>query len=233
MHLLFHNRPLLVLAGCAALFHLANATMLPLMASLVTKQMPDRATILIAACIVVPQLVVAACSPWVGRQAQALGRKKILLIGFTALPIRGVLLAFVSDPYLLVAVQVLDGVSAAVLGVLVPLITADVTRGTGRFNLAQGMIGTAVGIGASISGVLTGYAADLFWKHGGVPDACGSRSYWADVGLGSHAGNASFAMKPRYEANLMSDRGTLRRSKVPVIFGELCVLATFYEGEKF
>jgi MFS family permease len=64
--------------------------------------------------------------------------------------------------YLLIAVQVLDGVSAAVLGVLVPLILADVTRGTGRFNLAQGMIGTAVGIGASLSGVLTGYAADLF-----------------------------------------------------------------------
>jgi MFS family permease len=162
LHLLFHNRPLLVLAGCAALFHLANATMLPLMASMVTKQTPDRATIVIAACIVVPQLVVAACSPWVGRQAQALGRKKILLIGFTALPIRGVLLAFVANPYLLVAVQALDGVSAAVLGVLVPLIIADVTRGTGRFNLAQGMIGTAVGIGASVSGVLTGYAADLF-----------------------------------------------------------------------
>ena len=161
LHLLFHNRPLLVLAGCAALFHLANATMLPLMASAVTKQMPDRATILIAACIVVPQLVVAACSPWVGRQAQVLGRKRILLIGFAALPIRGVLLAFVSDPYLLVVAQVLDGVSAAVLGVLVPLIAADVTRGTGRFNLAQGMIGTAVGIGASVSGVVTGYTADL------------------------------------------------------------------------
>jgi MFS family permease len=161
LRLLFHNRPLLVLAGCAALFHLANATMLPLMASVVTKEMPDRATILIAACIVVPQLVVAACSPWVGRQSQVLGRKKILLIGFIALSIRGVLLAFVSNPYLLVVVQVLDGVSAAVLGVLVPLITADVTRGTGRFNFAQGMIGTAVGIGASVSGVVTGYVADL------------------------------------------------------------------------
>jgi MFS family permease len=124
--------------------------------------MPDRATILIAACIVIPQLVVAACSPWIGRQAQAVGRKTVLLLGFTALPVRGVLLALVSNPYQLVAVQALDGVSAAVLGVLVPLITADVTRGTGRFNLAQGMVGTAVGIGASVSGVVTGYAADRF-----------------------------------------------------------------------
>jgi MFS family permease len=132
------------------------------MASTITKQMPSGASIVIAACIVVPQLVVAACSPEVGRRAQVLGRKKILLVGFIALPIRGLLLAFVSNPYLLIVVQVLDGVSAAVLGVLVPLISADVTRGTGRFNLAQGMIGTAVGIGASLSGVLTGYAADLF-----------------------------------------------------------------------
>jgi MFS family permease len=160
--ILLHNRPLLVLSGCAALFHLANSTMLPLMASTVTKQMPAQATIVIAACIVVPQLGVAAFAPRIGRQAQTLGRKRILVIGFIALPIRGLLLAFVSDPYLLIVVQVLDGVSAAVLGVLVPLISADVTRGTGRFNLAQGMIGTAVGIGASLSGVLTGYAADLF-----------------------------------------------------------------------
>jgi MFS family permease len=162
LRLFLHNRPLLVLTACAALFHFANATMLPLMASLVTKQMPEQATILIAACIVIPQLVVAACSPWVGRQAQAWGRKTMLLIGFAALPVRGVLLALVSDPYQLVAVQALDGVSAAALGVLVPLITADVTRGTGRFNLAQGLVGTAVGVGASISGVLIGYAADLF-----------------------------------------------------------------------
>jgi len=159
--LLLHNRPLLILSGCAALFHLANSTMLPLMASTLTKEMPARASIVIAACIVVPQLVVALCSPEVGRRAQTFGRKRILLIGFLALPVRGLLLAFVSNPYLLIAVQVLDGVSAAVLGVLVPLIAADVTRGTGRFNLAQGIIGTAVGIGASLSGVLTGYAADL------------------------------------------------------------------------
>jgi MFS family permease len=197
LRLLFHNRPLLVLAGCAALFHLANATMLPLMASAVTKQMPNRATILIAACIVVPQLVVAACSPWVGRQAQALGRKKILLIGFTALPLRGVLLAVVSDPYLLVVVQVLDGVSAAVLGVLVPLITADVTRGTGRFNLAQGMIGTAIGIGASVSGVLTGYAADLSGSTAAflmltAVGAGGLTSVWALM-----PETRDFAMKPR------------------------------------
>lgn len=162
VRLLFRNRALLILSGCAALFHLANAAMLPLLATIVTKRSPDQATILIAACIVVPQLVVALCSPWVGRMADRIGRRQMLLLGFAALPVRGLWFAFVSDPYLLVLVQALDGISGAVLGVLVPLVVADVTRGTGRFNLAQGVVGTAVGVGASLSGVLTGNAVDVF-----------------------------------------------------------------------
>ena len=156
------NRPLLTLCGCALLFHLGNAAMLPLVGAQVTTRSSQWATILIAACIVAPQLIVAVISPWVGRRAQIAGRWGLLLIGFAALPIRGVLLAMVTSPYLLVAVQILDGISAAVLGVLVPLIVADVTRGTGRFNLAQGIVGCAVGIGASLSTTLAGYATDHF-----------------------------------------------------------------------
>jgi MFS family permease len=154
------NRPLLILAACALLFHLANAAMLPLMGSLLTTRSSDWATVLIAACIVVPQLVVAAFSPWVGRQAQQWGRRPLLLLGFAALPLRGVLFGAVTDPFLLVGVQLLDGISAAMLGVLVPLVIADATRGTGRFNLAQGIVGSAVGIGASLSTTLAGYASD-------------------------------------------------------------------------
>ena len=76
--------------------------------------------------------------------------------------IRALLFAVVTDPYLLVAVQMLDGITAAALGVMVPLMIADITRGTGRFNLAQGIVGTAVGIGASISPTLAGYLTDHF-----------------------------------------------------------------------
>ena len=86
----------------------------------------------------------------------------MLLLGFAALPIRGALVAMTVDPYLLVAVQALDGISAAVLGVLLPLVIADTTRGTGRFNLAQGVVGMAVGIGASLSTTLAGYMTDWF-----------------------------------------------------------------------
>jgi MFS family permease len=159
---LMHNRPLLIFAGCLLLFHLANGSMLPLMGSIMTMRSAHWATLLIAACIVVPQLVVAATSPWFGSRAEIWGRRPLLLIGFAALPIRGVLFALVSNPLALVAVQLLDGVTAAVFAVMVPLVVADLTRGTGRFNLGQGIIGTATGIGASLSATFAGYMTDRF-----------------------------------------------------------------------
>jgi MFS family permease len=156
------DRRLLALAACVLLFHLANAAMLPLMGGVVTMRSADWATVLIAACIIVPQMAVAVFSPWVGRRAQAWGRRPILLAGLAALCIRGLLFAVVTNPYALVAVQLLDGVAAAALGVMVPLIVADVTRGSGRFNLALGFIGSAVGIGATASTTLAGYMSDHF-----------------------------------------------------------------------
>jgi predicted MFS family arabinose efflux permease len=159
---LMHNRPLLTFAGCLLLFHLANSAMLPLMGSVVTMRSSQWATLIIAACIVVPQLVVAALSPWIGTRAQIWGRRPLLLIGFAALPIRGILFAIVTNPSLLLAVQLLDGITAAVFAVMVPLVVADLTRGTGRFNLGQGIIGTATGIGASLSTTLAGYTSDHF-----------------------------------------------------------------------
>jgi MFS family permease len=159
---LMHNRPLLIFAGCLLLFHLANAAMLPLVGSVVTMKSARWATLIIAACIVVPQLVVALLSPWVGVRAQIWGRRPLLLIGFAALPIRGLLFALVSDPSVLVAVQILDGITASVFAVMVPLVVADLTRGTGHFNLGQGILGTATGIGAALSATLAGFLIDRF-----------------------------------------------------------------------
>jgi predicted MFS family arabinose efflux permease len=159
---LLRQRPLLIFAGSVLLLQLANAAMLPLMAGVVTTRSSQWAPVLIAACIIVPQAVVALTSPSVGRKAQLWGRRPLLLLGFAALAIRGVLFATVSDPYLLVAVQLFDGITAAVFSVMVPLIVADVAFGSGHFNLAQGIVGTATGIGASLSTVLAGYVSDQF-----------------------------------------------------------------------
>ena len=116
----------------------------------------------IAASVVVSQLVVVAMSPWVGRQAERWGRRPFLLLCFAALAIRCALFAVVANPYLVVAVQVFDGISAAVLAVMFPLIVADITRDTGRFSLALGIVGSAVGIGAALSTTLAGFMFDAW-----------------------------------------------------------------------
>jgi MFS family permease len=159
---LVRKRPLLIFAGCVLLLQLANAAMLPLMAGVVTTRSSQWAPVLIALCIVVPQAIVALMSPMVGEKAQAWGRRPLLLIGFAALAIRGLLFATVRDPYVLVAVQVFDGITAAVFAVLIPLTVSDLAFGSGHFNLAQGIVGTATGIGASLSTVLAGYISDTF-----------------------------------------------------------------------
>ena len=156
------DRRLLTFAGCVGLFHLANAAMLPLVATEVTRAAGSRANLVIAACIVAPQAVVALVSPWVGRRADLWGRRPVLLLGFAALPLRGLLLAAAQDPAWVVAVQVLDGISAAAFGVMMPLVAADLTRGTGRFSAALGVLGLAAGGGATLSTTLAGLAADRF-----------------------------------------------------------------------
>ncbi|MGN6286778.1 MAG: MFS transporter [Afipia sp.] len=159
---LLTNRTLAIFALCVLLFHLANAAMLPLVASMLTLQSSESSSALIAVAMVVPQFIVAILSPTVGRKAQQWGRRPLLLIGFSALVIRGVLFAAVTPSELIVAVQILDGISAATLGVLVPLSIADITRNSGRFNLTQGLVGCAMGIGASISTTLAGILSDRF-----------------------------------------------------------------------
>lgn len=159
---LIRQRPLIVFALSVLLLQLANAAMMPLMASAVTARSSQWATVLVAFCIVVPQAIVALLSPTVGRKAQLWGRRPLLLIGFAALTIRGLLFATIRDPYLLVLVQVFDGLTAAVFAVMIPLIVADVAFGSGHFNLAQGIVGTATGIGAALSTALGGYVSDKF-----------------------------------------------------------------------
>lgn len=159
---LLRRRPLIALGFCLTLFHLANAALLPLMGSALTTRSSEWATLLIGACIVTPQIIVAAIAPAVGLQARIRGRKLLLLVGMGALPLRAFLFATVNEPFFVVLVQILDGITAAIVGVIVPLVVADLTRGTGRFNTALGMTGTMAGIGASISPTLAGFVADKF-----------------------------------------------------------------------
>src|SRR5262249_8613298 len=81
-------------------------------------------SLIVAAMIILPQVLTALMSPWVGRRAQTWGRRPLLLIGFGALPIRGLVFALTADPPLLISLQLLDGISGAVIGVLTALVIA-------------------------------------------------------------------------------------------------------------
>ncbi|HEY1260263.1 MAG TPA: MFS transporter [Stellaceae bacterium] len=153
---------LLVFALCAMLFTLGNAAMMPLASTVLTKRASGAATLLIAACIVLPQLVVALLSPVLGRIAEMRGRRLVMLVGFCTLPIRGLLFAVLSDPLLIVLVQVLDGVAGAALAVLVPLVTSDIAGRSGHYNLSLGFLGFMIGVGATFSTSLAGWIADRF-----------------------------------------------------------------------
>jgi len=157
---LWKIRGLLIFAGCVFLFQVANASMLPLAGEASAYSKDAYSSLIVSALIVVPQIIVALMAPWTGRRANIWGRRPLLLAGFTALPIRALVFASTTNPVILIVAQVLDGVSGTTLGVLTALIVADLTAGTGRFNLAQGFLGTISGTGASLSttfsGLLTG-----------------------------------------------------------------------------
>ena len=159
---LLRTRRVLAFAASAALFQLANAALLPLVGTEVTQRAGGMANLVIAACIMLPQALVALVSPLVGRAADRAGPRRVLLLGFAAIPLRALLMAMISNPALLIAVQTLDGVSAAVFGVMLPLIAADLTMGTERFNLCMGVFGLASSAGATISALVGGMIADEF-----------------------------------------------------------------------
>jgi MFS family permease len=150
---------LLIFAGCVFLFQMANASMLPLAGETFAYNEEALSSLIVTALIMVPQVIVAIMAPWAGRRANIWGRRPLLLVGFTALPIRALVFAWTTNPTILIVAQLLDGVSGTMLGVLTALIVADLTAGTGRFNLAQGFVGTISGIGASLSTTLSGLVA--------------------------------------------------------------------------
>lgn len=153
---LLSSRPLLIFALCCALFHLANAAMLPLVSQKLSAINLQMATPLTSACIVAAQLVMVPMAMLAGLKADRWGRKPLLMAGFLILPLRGALYTLSDDPYWLVAVQLLDGIGAGLFGALLPIVVKDLTQGTGRFNVSLGALSTAFGLGAALSPGLAG-----------------------------------------------------------------------------
>jgi len=159
---LFGDRVLLVFLVCAFLFHFANAAMLPQLGEMLSHGARATAAPFMSACIIVTQVVIMCFAPAIGRFANLRGRKPLLMIGFGVLPIRALLYTLTHNTESLIAIQTLDGVANAIFGVVSILVVADRTRATGRFNLVQGSLATAVGIGAALSTTFGGKLIQYF-----------------------------------------------------------------------
>jgi MFS family permease len=150
-------RPLLIFAGATVLFHFSNAAMLPLVGQKLALANREIGTTLMSVCIIAAQLVMVPVAWLVGRKADLWGRKPIFAVALAVLALRGVLYPLSENPYWLVSVQLLDGVGAGIFGALFPLVVADLTRGTGHFNVSQGAIATAAGLGGALSAAVAGF----------------------------------------------------------------------------
>ena len=162
MKTLLGDRTLMVFLACAFLFHFANAAMLPQLGEMLSHGSRDSAAPFMSACIIVTQVVIMCFAPAIGRFANLHGRKPLLMVGFGVLPIRALLYTLTHNTASLIAVQVLDGVANAIFGVVSILVVADRTRSTGRFNLVQGSLATAVGLGAALSTTFGGKLIEHF-----------------------------------------------------------------------
>ena len=152
---LLTNRNILVFTIAMALVHLANAAMLPLVGQkmgLVDKQ---NSSLYLSAAIIMAQGVMVFVASFSGKASEN-GRKKVMLVAFLLLPVRAVLFAFINNPYVLTAIQLLDGIGAGIFGVLSIIMIADLSKGTGRFNLLQGVVYSAIGLGGSVSSIVAG-----------------------------------------------------------------------------
>ena len=153
---------LLIFAACILVYFAASAALPAGVAAQAMKRRPELATLIVAGTTLLPQAIVAMISPWIGRTAQRSGRRPMLLLGWGLLPPQAVLYATLPGPFTLLICQGLNGISGAVFGVMMTLVAADLTRGTGRFNLTIGVLGVAIAIGASLSTAFAGVTVALF-----------------------------------------------------------------------
>jgi MFS family permease len=164
---LARNHKLVLFTGALVLFQLADASMLPLVGEGLAATATEQSPIWMAGLIIVPQIVVAIFAPWVGYHSEKRGRRPLLLLGFALEPIRAALLAFTANYEILIVAQVLSGITGAVIGVLTIVVITDLTAGTGRFNVAQGAVGAASGLAASLSTLATGFYFQGFGRVSG------------------------------------------------------------------
>jgi MFS family permease len=151
---------LTVFAVCIGAYHLANAAMLPLAAAGLSRAKVPHTDLIVAISIMMQPLVAALISPAIGRFAEQNGRRGLMLVSWSIVPLQGFLLAILPSPWLLPTTQALAGVATAIFAIMLPLVAADISRGTRRFTLCLSSLSFPVAVGAALSTALAGFIAD-------------------------------------------------------------------------
>ena len=170
------RRQIMLTIASVVIFHLGNAAMLPMTGQKIDELAHNNDTWIsipgigevdgavgVSLSSVIAEGTAIPVTFVVGRLADrgGWGRRRVALIGFTALPIRGVLLGLTNSIPGLLCIQLLDGVGGAIVGVIPILMMQDLTSGTGRFSSMQGGVAAALGLGTAVSQLVAGEIAEL------------------------------------------------------------------------
>lgn len=181
------SKPILIFFSAVIVFHFANAAQLPLVGQELATINPDHDSLFMAGCIVLSQIVMVTVAYSLGFIINKIGRKPIFLFAFVFLIIRALLFSITQNSFYLLMIQLLDGVSAGIFGVVAVIIVSDLATGTGRFNFLLGVLGLCVGIGSSLSNLIAGLITTTYGFYFGFI----SLAIIAAIGLFTY----SFALK--------------------------------------
>lgn len=150
-------------------FHLSNAYMLPLLSQRAHTLGVDSSGAYAAATILVAQCTMIGISllcMWLLRTKgnPHFSSVYVYLMGVAlfGLIVRGGVVAHFDGILAMIIVQILDGVGAGIVGVILPLLVAMLMRGSGHINASFACVMTFGGVGAALSGSLGGYIAQYF-----------------------------------------------------------------------
>jgi MFS family permease len=156
---LIKDRRILFFTATVVLFNVSNSATLPLVGQLLGQGKKSASVWQVAACVIVAEVVMVGVAAFVGKRADQWGRKPIFLVAFVFLAVRNFATVASHNQWYLISLQSLDGVAAAIYGVLLTLVVADLAKGTGRFNFMQGAVQSAMGFGGFLSNAVFGWVA--------------------------------------------------------------------------
>ncbi len=156
---LIKDKRIPVFTIAVVLFYLANAATLPIVGEILTQGKKGQSAWQVAAAVVVAEVVMIGVAIVAGKLADSWGRKPLFLAGFAILAIRNALTVLSHNEFYLISLQTLDGIAMGLYGVLLTLVTADLAKGTGRFNFLQGAVQSSMGLGGFLSNIVFGWVA--------------------------------------------------------------------------